>query len=256
MASRIVRWVAFSCVHAPLQHEPSIKRLLKEIANHRPHVVVCLGDLLDASPASRFPTEDQWGLLEEYEQAGRILERVREAASGDAERFVWLHGNHDQNILEPCRLPKRLRSLCDWHASDNRLSRELQAGGWKEVGYSHRQVWRLGQVAFQHGAEHGVNAGRNLAQLYAPEFGLLVWGHTHRPTPASEAFLVSKVSLNRWHANAGCLVDWNRLAYVQRMNTSLWGHACVVGEALSGGRRIRFGARNWDAETVVFDRCG
>ena len=250
-----LRFVAWSCPHNPLTHRRAFEELLAEIERFRPDVLVCLGDLLDADAASRFPTEGDWDLADEYAAAGRHLRAARLAA-GEDPRCVWLHGNHDQNILEPCRLPKRLRSLCDWHASDNPLSRELAEGGWREIRYGHSRRFRLGQVVFQHGAEHGVNAGRNLAQLYAPENGLLVWGHTHRPTPVTEAFLTNKISLRRWHANAGCLVDWRRLPYAARMNTSTWGHGCVVGEAYVGEKRVSFKSRRWEAETVVFRRAG
>jgi predicted phosphodiesterase len=259
--SKLVRWLAWSCPHNPICHKPSFEKLLGVIRDHRPEVLVCLGDLNDGNPASRFATEDEWTLMEEYEASGAHLRTAREAAEEalcGRVRCVWLEGNHDANITAENRLPKRLRSLCDWRSNPElSLTREVMGGddgpNWKVVPYSHRQVWRLGQVAFQHGAEHGVNAGRNLAALYATENGLLVFGHTHRPLPPTQAMVTSKVPLNKWYANAGCLVDWNKLSYISRTNIATWGHAVVIGEALCGGGRIRFGGKNWSAETIVFD---
>lgn len=235
-------------------HRRDFERLLDLLRAHAPNVLVCLGDLLDASPASRFPNEDEWDLAEEYAAAGEHLRLARQACGPSLDRCVWLHGNHDANIREPNRLPKRLRSLCDWRASDNPLRAELEAGEWQEVPYSHSQAFRLGPVVFQHGAEHSSLAGRNLSQLYAPEWGLLVWGHTHRPTQPTEALLSPRVSLRRWHANAGCMVDWDRLNYAARANTSTWGRAAVVGECALGQKR-HGGRLNWDARTVVFSRA-
>ena len=60
-------------------------------------IVVCLGDLFDASAASVHPDEVKHTLLDEYAVASNFLEQVRRAAPTNAS-FVWTLGNHDDNI--------------------------------------------------------------------------------------------------------------------------------------------------------------
>lgn len=251
----MVRWAAWSCPHNPITHEHSFRRFLQTVRDFKPHQIICLGDLLDGSPASRFPTEDDWTLADEFDAAGQHLARVRtaaeEAANGAYDvKCTWLEGNHDYNVTATNRLPRRLRDLCNWRNNPaTLLSKEIDAGSWRVVPYSHRQLVRLGQVVFQHGAECGVNAGRNLATLYAPENGLLVFGHTHRPVQPTQAMVTSKIPVKKWFANAGCMVDWDKLAYIYATNISTWGHGCVIGE-VQVGRNVL--GKNWDAETIIY----
>jgi len=265
MAER-VRWAAWSCSHSPLTDEDSFKEFLRVLREWKPDKLVCLGDLLDGSPASKHPNEDVWSLEEEFRHAASVLNRAAEACGPSLKMKVWLHGNHDENVLSPNRLPPRLRSLLDWRNTRTPLAEAVLGpsgkgdgtpdGGWREIPYSHRQVYRIGQAVFQHGAETSGQAGRNLAQLYAPEHGILVFGHTHRPVPPTEAMLNPKISLRRWWANAGCLVDWDRLEYARRMNITEWGHACVVGWSEVGEKRVNFHSKRWHAETILLKKCG
>lgn len=242
-------FVAYSCVHFPNVHRESERRLFDWIADNRPDVVVMLGDLFDGSAASRWPNEDDWGLHEEYCQAARHLETVRSLCPGS--RHVWLLGNHEQNTLDPNRIPKRLRGLTDFRLGHTPLGDE--ARHWKILPYSHRQVYRLGPVSFQHGAEHGSRSGLRLAQLYAPENGLLVYGHTHRPVAPVQPDISPGVPLRKWYANAGCMCDWDKMQYTYRLNTATWGHGMVVGVANDAQRRTTFATKQWDAETVVWE---
>jgi len=242
-------FVAYSCTHVPVIHRKSEEKLIKYLQDFKPDTVVMLGDLMDASPASRWPNEDEWDITYEYEVAAEHLRHVR--LESGASKLVWLLGNHDDNILAQCRIPKRLRRQVDWRSTGNPLSEEVKH--WKMFDYSHEQAFHMGPVTFQHGAEHGTDSGLRLAQLYAPENGLLVYGHTHRPTNVTWPDIRNGIPLRKAYANAGCMADWTQMNYVKRKNKAPWGHALVAGEANDKRRERSFATKQWEAETVYLD---
>ena len=90
--------------------------VLDEITDYKPHVVVCLGDLFDASAASVHPDEVKHTLLDEYAVASNFLEQIRRVSPTNAS-FVWTLGNHDDNIqrCDPRRIPEGLRDIVNWN---------------------------------------------------------------------------------------------------------------------------------------------
>lgn len=212
--------------------------------------MICLGDLLESDAASRFPNEASWTLRDEYESAADYLQQVMEVGGNEAE-YVWLHGNHDDNIRAKGRIDPRIRDLCDWD-HDRTLGTLLKS--WKQVPYSARQSYRLGPVTFAHGAQHGVNSDRDQAVLYGTENGLYVSGHTHRGRDVQQALMTSKIPLRYWFANAGCTVDWKRLSYMDRKSVATWTHGYVYGESNATQHRANFASIQWDARHVVHKR--
>jgi predicted phosphodiesterase len=249
--NKVVRFAAFSCTHSPLHSEAAVAAMLGVLIDHRPDVVVHLGDLLEASHASVHPDEHEHDALDEYREGARILDAVRDVAP-DA-RLVWCLGNHDDNIQrkDARRVPKRYRRAVHWSACPWRES----YGTWQQVPYrKHRAgVYQLGQVLFAHGWDAGVNSDEleaiqvnNLCGGHAHT--LVVRGHTHRPVPPTRCTRTKRVPLQTWYANAGTLCDVERMEYAHRSDTSAWGPAVVVGETLLG--RACMPAVNWSAETV------
>lgn len=246
-------WIAWSCPHVPLFCRDTHRRLVETIRSLRPDHVILLGDLLEASPASKHPNEDQWTLRDEYDSAAEYLTSVMEAAGPDA-NYVWLHGNHDSNIQGICRIDRRIRDMVHW---DRDPVLGPVARLWTQVPYSHRQVYRLGPVTFRHGAEHGVNADRDQAVLYGVENGLTVGGHTHRGHDVREAMLTSKVPLRKWYMNAGTHCDWDRMQYMERRSIAMWTHGVCVGDVSAAAvrqRRSRYASVQWDGRYELWDR--
>jgi predicted phosphodiesterase len=231
--------VAFSCTHHPLADEDTTKWRLSEIKQFKPDVVVNLGDWMDADAASRWPNEHQWTLADEYRAVASDAIAVRSAAP--SAKLVWLHGNHDDNLTSPNRIPIKLRDVCSWK-NDKGLAQVLK--GWTIIPYTHRSYYRIGQVTFQHGAQTNVNADRDQSLLYGVENGLWVGGHTHRPQQITRVVLPGKIPLNRYFCNVGCGMDWEKMEYVRRSNIATWGHGIV--KLLVNPRRSAFASVQWE----------
>jgi predicted phosphodiesterase len=248
MSEQTKKFVAFSCPHMPLHDPDAISWVLNLISDEQPDVVVHLGDGLEANAASRWGDAQELGidLAEEFDRHNSFLKDIRES-SGPKARLVHLYGNHERNIEKPARLDKRIRGLCSVKRNQPELS------GWTVVpSYNKcrkRGVWRLGQVTFAHGWETSGAAGHNESTYFADEYGLYIHGHTHRPSPVTQAMRTTTHTLRYWHANAGCLreLDPN---YMEGKSKARWGQAAVVGEAvpLKSPRRGVY----WAAETKVF----
>lgn len=260
----IVRFVAFSCRHHPLCDESALDWVIRQIEELKPHYIIDLGDRYEADSASRWPSEYDWELEDEYRSCNEADRSIRRAAGPQA-RLVFLPGNHDDNLLALGRLPRGLRGLCDW--SRPQASRTGDAvndellGHWRvPTSYTDCRragVFRLGQVSFAHGYAHGESSDRDQAVRFGTPYGLNITGHTHRPVPVTQVSITKKVAVPYWYANAGCLRDL-KPQYVQRQNTDRWGHACVVGECdlRAGPAKSPRLSRRWEAETRVLRLYG
>lgn len=248
--TRPIRWVAFGCSHAPRHDWAAIDFVRDQILDHKPDLVIHLGDLLEADAAARFDNEESWELEDEYREGDAILEYIGRAA-GSA-RKVFIPGNHDYNIEATGRIPKKLRSLAAYRRNLKTLA--MNGGEWyhgAEYLYDRaRGVYRIGQVTFAHGYEAGVQADRNQAITLGVPQGLLVSVHTHRPKQVQQAMMNASTPLPYWFANAGTTRDIVDVAYMDRKRRLMWGQACVVGEA-SPNSGLAYGPE-WSAETRVF----
>lgn len=91
-------FVAFGDIHWDSRDETAVAVLESTLRRLRPHVSVCLGDLVDATPFSRHARAKvsemdarDWG---EYElkPASRFLDRVQQSTR---EKTIFIEGNHD-----------------------------------------------------------------------------------------------------------------------------------------------------------------
>lgn len=240
-----VKFVAFSCTHVPVQDPQAILWLQKQIEDVRPDYLIHLGDLLEADGASRFPSETDWDLKDEFDEGQSLMYALRQTAGPDC-TCVFLPGNHDQNIIDANRIDPKLRRLCDFRdlpEFDNWLTPTQYRYCRK------RGVFRLGQVDFSHGYEANASAGKFEAIYLSHEYHLYVHGHTHRPHDVRQVMVNQTRPLRQWYANAGTLADMDR-DYMARKRKGMWGQACVVGETqmLKSPRR----SRCWSAETRIF----
>jgi hypothetical protein len=67
--------------------------MLRQLEDFKPDLVVHLGDLMEASPASRWANEDDWSAEDEYIASAGLLDAIT-GHSPQAEH-VWCMGNHD-----------------------------------------------------------------------------------------------------------------------------------------------------------------
>lgn len=254
----VVRWVAVSCIHAPEHDDDAIDWACGIIEQHKPDVLISLGDDLEADGASRWPSEVAFDLLDEYHADDRNKAKLA-AAAGKGCELVRLMGNHCANILDAGRINPKLRALCDWRKpqyTNSGVQVNENALKWRVAGdykfCRRRGVFRLGQCTFGHGWQTNINAGRDQSVLLGTPYGLFVGGHTHAPEPVTQARMTGKVPLPYWYANAGTLRNLDP-DYMKRNNAFHWGQAAVVGEAdlRAGPAKSPRMSRCWAAETIV-----
>lgn len=234
-----VKFVAFSCPHAPLHDKAALTVIAARIAEYAPDVVVCLGDLHEADSASRWPSENDWTIEDEFHSANEeVLKPLRLANPNPRAEQVFLPGNHDDNILALDRIPSKVRGRCDWTTrqytkKDVWLNEELMTK-WTTVSsyrYNRREgTWRIGSVVFAHGYEAGVSSDEFQSIILGWPYGLFISGHTHRPTqgPPKRVMRTKGVPMDRWYLNAGCTTDMDR-TYMHRKRQMMWGHGVVYG---------------------------
>lgn len=246
-----VKWLAFSCPHCPLQDQKAVDFVKQQIEDFKPDTVVLLGDLHEADSASKWPSEYDWTLEDEYESANGFLEEIR-LASNNAQ-CVFLPGNHDDNINAIGRLPSKVRSLLDYKDHES----ELFSGNWlcptSYVFDRRKGVYKIGQVSFYHGWQSNKSSDENQSIILGQPYGLGVSGHTHVPVRVSQASKGS-VRLPYWYSNTGTVRNIDDVPYMQRKDRSNWGQGVVVGESqiLKSPRLYRA----WDAELRLFRLYG
>jgi predicted phosphodiesterase len=251
-----VKFAAVSCTHAPLQDDYAVTWALNEIEEFKPDVLVHLGDLLEASAASKFPKEDDWSLEDEYTQGNVLLSQFAKAA-GKKARKVFLPGNHDFNIRSYARLPKDVRSLLDYRKHMPALA-EWEQPVDEYVYDRNRGVFRIGQVTFAHGFAAGVQADKQHALDLGLPYGLYIGGHSHQPRPVEQVRANQTTPLPYWMSNVGTLRDiWTTAdTWMRRKRRHLWGQAMIVGEVNDTWESHTQGlvpsAPEWDAEVKVF----
>jgi len=246
-------FVAFGCSHNPLINKKAEDNLIKVIAETDPDYVICLGDLHEADSASRWPSEYTFTLEDELADVDRFLERIRYASPRS--EHIFIEGNHDANIIALNRVSKKIRGLVDYrrrqYDKDGLIINHEFIFHWKCMGryiYDPKHVFRLGQVGFIHGFETS-NAGiKRQAVTLSHEYGLLIHAHTHRPTENAErVYMGTSTPLNYWYADTGCLRNL-KPPFVERRNTSRWGHGCIRGEVIiTKSPRYR---RLWEIENI------
>lgn len=239
-------------VHVPHHDPESLAWAIGLIEKWKPQHLIFGGDLLDANAASRWPNEYEHTLEDEYKWGNEILRSLRTAAPRSC-KLVWIWGNHEDNIRAANRVPKDLRSLVE-------VGKHVKEyGNWKHIPYTRHHVrgaYRIGQVSFIHG--HETAEGRLDEQAIKmgnhEPFSLTVSGHTHRPTINIKQIMLRKLGLPHWRADAGCHMKWDSAAYMKRLDMTMWGHACVLVEAmpLKSPRKTR----EWQAEVQVRDLAG
>lgn len=252
------KFLAFSCLHSPLHSEEHVEALIKHNQDHKPHEVINLGDLYEASSASKWCKEDGIELRDEYKTANNILKRIRQV-NPDA-KYTFLEGNHDANILAKDRLPQGVRSLLDYNEPQTQngiiINDEL-VYHWKNkrkyIYHKLKGAYRLGAVCFSHGFEAGASSDEMQALYFNQDWAnsLFISGHTHRPTEGQVRRVMKTKGrgLPFWYLNAGCSCNIDLMDYMDRKNRAQWGNGYVYGSC-DVIRSPRLG-KTWEAHCVV-----
>lgn len=248
-----ISFLAISCSHSPFEDREAIQWVCEMIKELKPDKVIHLGDLLESDAASRFPSEVNHDLKDEFVSANETLKQIRlagESVRDDIEYHI-LEGNHDFNILDKNRIDKSLRTLCDWTSPRN----IPEMGFWKlsaRYNYSRKGgCFRVGAVTFAHGYEAGQSGDEFQSYSLGNPYGLFIGGHTHRPTEGKpvQCMRTKGRALPYWYLNTGCLRDLNP-HFMTRNRKDQWGQGLVHGWALPiKSPRL---SKTWDAECVVF----
>lgn len=254
-----VKFLAFGCPHAPLHDLDHIEWLVQQAKQHKPDYLFCLGDLFEADSASRWPSEYDWNLSDEYRAANEeVLKPIRKASPKHT-KCILLMGNHDDNLLSIDRLPSKVRGTCDWRRRQyddegNWLNEELLTNWHHKTPYEYNRatgVYRLGQVTFAHGYECGQNADETHSILLGHPYGLYVGTHTHKPLSVTQAKRTAAIPLPYWFANTGCSRDMD-CDYMRRKRQHLWGQGCVIGDCDPTTIRATSPTeKRWNAETLI-----
>ena len=252
------KWVAFSCPHAPLQDKDALAVVAERIREFAPDYVICLGDLHEMDSASRWPSEYDWKIEDEYWEANEnVLKPLRLANRNKEAEYLLLPGNHDDNLFETGRVNPKLRNLLDWTLPQyaRRAGKTVQVNSeflthWRtpcEYSYNRKAgTFRIGATVFAHGYEAGAASDVAQSITLGWPYGLFVSGHTHRPTPGEprQAMKTAALPLDRWYLNAGCTRSME-CGYMKRKRQQMWGHAVCYGWSMPINSP-RF-SRSWDA---------
>lgn len=247
------RFVAFSCLHAPITHQPYFEWLIGQIEDFRPDTIVNLGDWIEAKWAKKWPKwdDEDWTIFDEFRAVATQANAIT-AAAPDA-RKVWLWGNHCSNGLgiHPDRINSDLRDAVQ---IENFVPTATALKDWRVIKeYSHRAKYRLGPVTCQHGCSVTRNAEKDASYLYGTPYGLYICGHTHRPVEVTRAE-ERGIRLPYWYANPGTGIDVSRAHYMDRMSMARWGRGLIVGEIPESSAeqgRTAYTKKNWDAELRI-----
>lgn len=257
------KFLVFGCVHAPYQDEKHIEEIVKFNQDNKPQVVVCNGDLFEASAASRWVKEGKESLQKEYEKGSLILKKIREV-NPNAEYF-FNEGNHDANIMAEGRLADDIRDLVDFNVpqfvstGSNKYKQinEEFINHWnrrvKYVKHRTRGGLRFGAVFITHGFMADANSDKEEARYFNYNWphSLCIRSHTHRPTEgvAKQVMWTAKRPLPYYYLNTGLCGDMEKMTYMDRVSREMWGNGFVYGSFdLIKSPRFK---KTWDAECVV-----
>lgn len=246
-----MKFVAVSCLHAPITSEAYFNWLLRLLEEVKPDIFINLGDWYESKPSKKWPSwsDEKWTMIDEHKAVARQANEINARVPGQK---IWLYGNHDSSSF--CDLPDRLaddvRPSLHWRENKDA---NPALDGWRIVEeYGHRVSLRLGQMTFQHGCGQRINE-KKAGYLYGVPYGLYVCGHSHAPKPITQA-TDGEVRLPYWFGNTGCGADYHRMHYMDRNSMASWGRGAIVGEVSDSSvsnSKAFYGSPQWSAELRI-----
>lgn len=218
------RFVVLPDLHAPHTRPDSFEVILDILREHRPTLVIQVGDWLEASAITEHPSEDVHDHVDEFRVAAEQSRRIRDVV-GDVV-LVRHEGNHEDRQRN---LNRRVRKVYEWQR-DPVLGPEWSH--WRTVPYVNgpEGIHRVGPLVTAHGFKtndriEAFHLWKLAGQLPGD---LIVRGHTHRPFAPERLRVTQSLPLNVWHCNVGTCGPL-KPDFVRRADTSEWGGAVLVG---------------------------
>lgn len=208
-------------IHVPFHDPRALGAALKYLADHRWDIVIQLGDAIDLDIISRFVVHkprlvEGRRIKSDVEDTQAVLRSIVKAAraKNPKARVVFLEGNHEH----------RLERLIDAAPHLDGLMNAPQLLGLTELGVewvpyeSTGEIFRVGKLAFIHGAYHNLHH----AKKHVDQYGLSVaYGHLHDISMHTGAAFelpkgdlwgskVSGIHASKCAISLGCLCDYNQ----------------------------------------------
>lgn len=209
-------------IHAPVHNARAIGLMLKAMADWRPDVIVCLGDLIDCSSVSSYSKKPSaLTLLDEVKAANDILDSLD--ALGASEKCFTV-ANHEQRI-ERTIIDKApgLLGLAD--VPDLLRFRDR---GWKWCDY--KDYIQVGKIAYTHDMGNGGAQAHTKAKDAVGRSTVI--GHTHRMSWAADGTIHDGT---RVAAMFGHLLDTDQVHYMYKAQLRHWQLGFGTGIMLEDG---------------------
>jgi predicted phosphodiesterase len=226
-------------IHVPFHDEKAVSCALAFIRHYKPQAVFQLGDLADFYAISRFSRdpERRARFMEEIHACRKMLERIREAAGGEA-LFYYIQGNHEYRLTR--YLWDKAAELHGIDALDItnllQLHHERIRAKYMAAG---RMIHQRGNkragnptLIVKHGDYVRKRAGYSATAEIDDAWVSGISGHTHRMAMVGRR---NEAGLFSW-TEAGCLCDLNP-EYMEG-KTADWHQAIAYGTHETPGSRF------------------
>ena len=186
-------------LHGDHQNPEAVDALLRFIGVFKPDIRIFGGDLFDFRAIRRNASK--------AEQSDSMMADV-EAGLHFLRSFhphVFLRGNHDERIWDVARFTESgmIRDAAETGIKD--IERRVKELKCRMLPYDSRKgVYKLNNLVFIHGYAAGIYATKKMTEIYAPQGGCVLHGHTHGIQHTTIARLGKAEG-----RGVGCLADLN-----------------------------------------------
>lgn len=218
------KFVFASDLHGDMQDHDTVSKLYEFLDIWQPDVTIFGGDLFDFRNIRRNAgaAEKQDSMAADVEAGLDFLQKYKPK--------VFLLGNHDKRLWDVAGYDKHgiIQDYAKQGVKDiESKCRKLKC---KIIGYkSDKGFYNLGKLRFIHGYASGMYATKKHAEIYSPEGGCVLHGHTH----TIQHFIIPRVNGGQGRA-VGCLANLDMPYNVQqpaRINHKHgWAYGYVDGQ--------------------------
>lgn len=174
--------VAFGDCHIPKENPVALSILMKAIAEINPHVVISLGDLIDASQFSEHPPSwDEDEPSDYFDDLAKANDLLDFCLQHTRERVVCLAGNHEDRVSRWAAKNKTGAKLYNAINPQTVLSRGRKR--FTYVPYSNKgDCYPHFKINSRIVAVHGITYAKHAARTHLDlaQGKSIIYGHTHR----------------------------------------------------------------------------
>ncbi|MBL69775.1 MAG: hypothetical protein CMO74_15245 [Verrucomicrobiales bacterium] len=207
------RFLFASDLHGDLSSKSAVKALLHATKELKPHLKIFGGDLIDARPLRRNACKEERaeGMRDDWIAGIRFLEEWKPTHA--------LLGNHDKRIYDLAEAETGIESEYAYQGAQE-LEKAFASIDCLWKPYHKKSIWKFGDLSFAHGFYAGVNACRQMANVY----GSIIFGHIHAIDQYSAPSITRKVAMS-----SGCLCELD-MKWSAHMPSSLrHSHGFIFG---------------------------